>query len=175
MIIIMFGPNALGESTVGRELAGRMQRAAFVEADLIKYFVAGGLVAWSAGLKPRKHPDAYRVQCELKTKNTALLACNFDDHNFDCVIEGLDVSSEGPKTGWAETNLSGHDVCNVAVVCEPDVAWKRLQERDGDRSTRDGRQYIEWQEEANSRLSGFDHVMDTSTLSIDDCVTAPRR
>ena len=60
----------------------------------------------------------------------------------------------------------------VAVVCKPDVALKRLQERDGDGSTRDGRQYIEWQEEATSRQSGFDHVMDTSTLLIHDCVTA---
>ena len=41
MIIILFGPNAVGKSTVGRELAGRMKRAAYVEADLLKYFVAG--------------------------------------------------------------------------------------------------------------------------------------
>lgn len=121
MTIVMYGPNAVGKSTTGRELAGRMKHAAFVEADLIKYLVAGGLVAWSAGLRPRKHPDEYRIQCDLKTKNTALLACNFDDYGFDCVIEGLTMN-EGPNTGWAEEHLTGHDVRYVAVVCDPGIA-----------------------------------------------------
>ena len=146
-----------------------MKHAAYVEADLLKYFVAGGLVAWSAGLRPPKHPEEYRVQIALMTKNTALLACNFGAFGFDCVIEGLDLS-EGPGTGWAEENLVGHDVRYVAVVCNSDVALQRLQERDG--TTRDASEYIEWQKTATLAESGFDYVMDTSTLLIHDCVTA---
>ena len=171
MIVMMFGPNAVGKSVTGRELAGRMKRAAFVEADLIKYFVAGGLVAWSAGLRPRKYPEEYRVQCELKTKNAALLACNFGAFGFDCVVEGLELS-EGPGTGWAEENLVGHDVRSVAVVCDPGVVLERLRERDGEGSIRDVSKYIEWNKAASLADSGFDYVMDTSTLPVHDCVSA---
>ncbi|NKB67865.1 MAG: AAA family ATPase [Candidatus Latescibacteria bacterium] len=169
MVIILFGPNAVGKSTVGRQLAGRMQRAAYVEADLLKYFVAGGLVAWSAGLRPRQHPEEYRVQIELMTKNTALLAGNFGAYGFDCVIEGLDLS-EGPGSGWAEENLAGHDVRYIAVVCNADIALQRLKERDG--ITRDGSEYTNWLETAARKESGFDYVMDTSTVAVHDCVTA---
>ena len=146
-----------------------MKHAAYVEADLLKYLVAGGLVAWSAGLRPREHPEEYRAQIALRTKNAALLASNFGSFGFDCVIEGLDLG-EGPGSGWAEENLTGHDVRYVAVVCSPDVALRRLQERDG--TTRDANKYIEWQKTANAAESGFDHVIDTSTLPVHDCVSA---
>lgn len=170
MIIIMFGPNAVGKSTSARALAGRMERGTRVEADVLKYFVVGGLVAWSGGKRPRKHPDEYREQISLRNKNAAALACNFDDFGFDCVVEGLDLESEGPGTGWAEENLVGRDVRYVAVVCGPDIVQKRLRER-GD-APRDVNEYIKWQESASLTDSGFDYVMDTSTLSIHACVSA---
>ena len=169
MIIIMFGLNAVGKSTAAQELAGRMKRGAYVEADLLKYLVAGGLVAWSAGLRPRKHPEEYRAQIALRNKNVAVLACNFADSGFDCVVEGLDRETEGPGTGWAEKNLVGHDVRCVAVVCDPEIAMQRLLERDG--HTREISEYIEWQQEVSLADSGFDYVMDTSTLSIHDGVS----
>jgi cytidylate kinase len=167
MVILIFGPNAVGKSSVGRELAGRMKRAAYVESDLLRYFVAGGLVAWSAGLKPKSHPEEYRHQLAMSTKGAALLACNFGAFGFDCVIEGLDPT-EWKGTGWAEEHLVGHDVIYIAVVCNPDVVIKRLQERDG--TTRDVNEYIEWKKTANLPASGFDYVLDTSTMSIRECV-----
>ena len=169
MIILMFGPNCVGKSSAARELAGRMNRAAYVETDLLKYLVAGGLVAWSAGLHPRKDPKEYRHQIALMTKNAALLACNFGAFGFDSVVEGL-AFSEGPGSGWAEENLPGHDVRYVAVSCSPDVAIERAKERDG--VIRDPTEYIEWQETVAHPTSGFDYVMDTSTLPIRDCVAA---
>mgnify|MGYP001398931554 CR=1 FL=1 len=169
MIIIMFGPNAVGKSTSAQELAGRSKRGAYVEADLLKYLVAGGLVAWSAGLRPRKHPEEYRAQISLRNKNAAVLACNFDDSGFDCVVEGLDRETEGPGTGWAKENLVGHDVRYVAVVCDPEIAMQRLLKRDG--HTQEISEYIEWQEEVSRADSGFDYVMDTSALSIHDGVS----
>lgn len=169
MIIILYGLNAVGKSTTARDLAGRMKRAAYVEADLLKYMIAGGLVAWSAGQRPSENREEHRAQIALKNRNTALLAGSFDDAGFDCVIEGLHIT-EGPGTGWIEEHLDGHEVRCVALVCDPEIVMARRLERDGVTGNAD--EYAEWRKTAMLSESGFDYVVDTSVLPVHACVSA---
>jgi chloramphenicol 3-O-phosphotransferase len=168
MIILIFGPNAVGKSTTARELAAHMKRCAYVETDLLKYLIAGGLVAWSAGLRPKKHPEEYRRQIALRDANAAALARNFTEYDFDCVIEGLDLEIVGPCTGWAEEHLPGLEVRYIAIACDPEIAMNRWMERDG--VTGDINRYIEWQKTVANPDSGLDYVLDTSTKPVDECI-----
>ncbi len=58
VVLLLFGANCTGKSTIGRLVAGRLPRCAFIEVDALRYLVVGGLVAYSAGIPPSQAPDA---------------------------------------------------------------------------------------------------------------------
>ena len=62
-LILLFGTNCTGKSTIGAEIAGRLPKCSFIEIDELRYKVVGGLVAYSAGKHPREDPEEYERQC----------------------------------------------------------------------------------------------------------------
>lgn len=168
MIILMSGPNAVGKSTTASALAGHMKRGTYLEGDLLRVFVMGGLCAWSGGLPPWKHPVEYREQLDLRNLNAITLAANFERNGFHSVIEGLDADTIGPGTGWMDEHIPGLDVRHVAVICDPSLTQQRLIDR-GDKP-RDLEEYSGWLKEVENADPSFDHVLDTSSKTTMECV-----
>ena len=102
--ILLFGPGCAGKSTIGRALAHRLPRCAFIEVDELRYKVAGGLVALSAGKHPDEDPEEYARQSALGDRNAVALCHGFGEDGFSSVVEGLDDDRQ-PGTGWIEAQL----------------------------------------------------------------------
>ena len=128
VIILLYGTNATGKSTLGRTIASLLPRCAFIEIDELRYKVVGGLVAYSAGKHPNTDPDEYRRQCWMGVENAVRLAEGFSEHGFSSVIEGLDDECR-PGTGWIEMHLGRYQVLTVALLCRADILSQRWQER----------------------------------------------
>ncbi len=127
-IVLIFGPNCVGKSTVGKELAGLLDRCAFIEIDVLHYMVVGGLVAWGAGASPLEQPEEYRRQCELGLANAVRLAHGFADTGFSSVLEGLEDECL-PGTNWADRVIPDREVFHVGLVCSDSTLVERLEER----------------------------------------------
>jgi hypothetical protein len=116
-IILVFGANCTGKSSLGRALAGRLERCAFIEIDELRYKVVGGLVAYSGRDKPWDHPEEYERQARLALRNAVRLARGFAAEGFSSVLDGLEREC-GPGSGWAESRFHNLDVFHIAVACD---------------------------------------------------------
>jgi energy-coupling factor transporter ATP-binding protein EcfA2 len=161
-IILLFGPNCAGKSTLGRLLAGRLPKCAFIEVDVLRYMVVGGLVAHSGGKSPSEAPEDYERQCWLGVANAVRLAQGFATEGFSSVIEGLENECR-PGTGWIERTFSGYSACSVALVCAETVLSERRRQRGWDNIlSPEAAEELQWYRE-NSSL--FDCVVDTTEHS----------
>ena len=158
--ILLFGPGCVGKSTVGRALALRLPRCAYLEVDELRYKVAGGLVALSAGTSPGEDPDEYARQCALGERNAVALCHGFAEEGFSSVVEGLGEDCL-PGTGWIEEHLRT-PVRSALLVCT-DEELERRWPLDG----RNPRflpfvlKHLAWFRERTER---FDVVLDTTAL-----------
>ena len=128
VIVLMFGHNCAGKSTVGKALAGLFAQSAFIEVDELRYKVVGGLVAYSDGVNPKEAPEEYAAQCWMGVENAVALARNFAAHGFSSVIEGLEDGCR-PETGWSESQFDSMSVFHVALICDESTMLKRVTER----------------------------------------------
>ena len=128
VVVLVFGHNCAGKSTVGKALAGRFRKGAFIEVDELRYKVVGGLVAYSGGVHPKEAPDEYKAQCWMGVENAVVLARNFAAHGFSAVIEGLEDGCR-PGTGWAGLPFGSMPVFHVALICDESNLLKRITER----------------------------------------------
>ena len=113
---------------MGREVARRIARCAFIEVDELRYMVQGGLVAMSGGRPPGDDPEEYMRQCRLAVRNAATLARGFARDGFSTVIEGLDDEDRPPESEVARALGDLRSVC-AALVCHEAILSERLVER----------------------------------------------
>lgn len=168
-VILIFGPNCVGKSTVGRALAGRIARCAFLEVDELRYLVVGGLVAWSAGQSPREDPAEYRRQCQLGLDNAVRLSDGFAAAGFSSVMEGLEDTCR-PPSGWAARAFPGRPALHVALTCADEPLLRRLRERGGMWARVPRSLAREWLAGHALRLDAFDAVVDTTDGEVDRAV-----
>ena len=164
MIYLLFGPSAVGKSTVGRALAHLLPRAAYIEVDELRYKVAGGLVAWGGATHPREDPEEYARQVALADRNAALLAREFDAAGFSPVIDGLD-DARIPGSGWIEQAFEGLPVRTALLM----VDAARLPERwahDTDRHPDLLPVALRTRAWFADRTAHFDVVLDTTGLEV---------
>ncbi len=164
-IVLLWGPNCTGKSTLGHAVAGRLARGALIEVDALRYMVVGGLVALSRGTHPSEAPEEYVRQCALGAEQSARLALGFAASGFSSVIEGL-PDAWRPPANAPQRFLPGLPVLQVALVCETDELMARIaRRRDWDGPPREWvERELAWYE---SHCNLFDMVIDTSQGDVD--------
>lgn len=169
-VFLLFGGNGSGKSEVGRALAAELERCAFIEVDELRYMIVGGLVAWSRGASPLKHPAEYSQQCALGERNAVALCHHFAGDGFSSVVEGLGEECR-PDTSWILDHFESLPVRTAALVCEDEVLSERLSDRgwNGDGFLRAAVDESEWYRK-NRAL--FDCLLDTTAT---DPASAARR
>jgi len=116
-IIVVTGVQGAGKSTVGRLLAGRFERGAFVEADALqRMIVAGGRWVTDDGGPAQPQGEAYE-QLRLRLRNACLLARSFREAGITAVIDDIII---GERWGHLREDLAGVPFC--FVVLAPEVA-----------------------------------------------------
>ena len=159
VVVLLFGPNCAGKSTVGTAVAGMLRRCAFIEVDVLYHMVVAGLVTYDGRLSPAQQSEEYRQQCRPSVENAVRLAHGFAEYGFSSVIDGLEDECRA-GSDWAESNFPAFTVANVAVVCNEIELTRRWSGRGwGNGLPQVVRDSLEWYRDNASR---FDIVVDAT-------------
>lgn len=118
---LISGIPGAGKTSVSRSLAGRLPKAAHVEADLVRHMVVAGYVA--PGEQPLAESDA---QLELGAHNAALIADSFMVAGFTPIVD--DVVLRLQLARYREV-LSRWPIRLVVLAPTLEVAIERDRER----------------------------------------------
>ncbi len=159
-VILVFGANCTGKSSLGRALAGRVERCAFIEIDELRYKVVGGLVAYRAVNKSWDYPEEAARQARIGLRNAVRLARGFAEEGFSSVVDGLERECI-PGSGWGETQFPDLAVYNIVVTCDEATLAKRwnLTDWPEDAARKTALKELAWY---RSKSSLFDGVVDTT-------------
>jgi hypothetical protein len=126
--VTLFGPNAVGKTTLATAIAEAMPRAALIEVDAVRYQRRGGLVAWSRGGSPAQAHEEYLAQCRQADELAVMQARYYLALGISACIEGLEDDCI-PGSPWAASAWAGLRVHHVLVGCAEPEASARLAER----------------------------------------------
>ena len=121
-LIVISGLPGSGKSTVGRLLAESLERAAYIEADVLQHFVVAGLeLADHNGIS-----DEGRQQLSLRLRNACLLAKSYVASGFTAVVDDIVT---GRRFEELVTALGGTEF--EFVMLNPDfevmkARWRRM-------------------------------------------------
>lgn len=126
-LVIISGPQAAGKTTIGHELATRLDRAVHIDGDLIQDLIVSGAVPMD--LPP---PPGALEQLHLRYLGALALANLYRDAGFDAIIsdnlfeDGVDMILTAALKGDLSDNVH-------FVMLDPsiDSIWERYSARSG--------------------------------------------
>ncbi len=129
-VIVLFGPNAVGKTTLATAIAETLPRAALIEVDALRYQRRGGLVAMEPRFVTRaEHHSEYRRQCQEADELAAMQARYYVALGISVCVEGLeDDALPGSELG-DERLGTACAVHHLLVQCSEDTARARLAGR----------------------------------------------
>ena len=160
-----------GKTTVGRLLAQRFARAAFIEGDRLQEWIVAGNV-WP-GTEPAE--EALR-QIDLNTRNQCLLARSYAEAGFTAIVDYPIVSRESLQAYLAA--LAGLAVHLVVLHPGTPVAIARDAEREKSRRHRVrhgmtiGEHYAHLAQPLVDQLAGIGLWLDDAQLTPEESVEA---
>lgn len=148
-VLVLTGPPAVGKTTIGRRLATRRTRCALIDVDDVRQLiVSGGAAPWCG-------PEGL-MQQRLGVVNACALAINFVQHGVDAVV--ADVLTN--ETAGLYRYLL-RDALIVQLTVDYDEALERAQTRTVHLTPDEFNMLHEQQ----SKLSGMDERLDTTSLT----------
>lgn len=126
-IIVVTGVQGAGKSSVGRLLAARFERGAYIEADALqRMIVSGGVWVTDDGGPGVPSGEASR-QLRLRLHNACLLARSFREAGFTAVIDDIII---GDRFGHLREDLRGLPFHVVVLAPAVETVEARDAERD---------------------------------------------
>jgi len=158
IVLLIFGHNCAGKSTVGSMLAAELPFSAFIEVDELHRKIRNGRVAWSGGASPLELPDEYRRQRKLAEDNAVRLALAFLEAGFNCVIDNLTEAFASDAT-WAAQAFHGCPAFRLQLCCDDTTLEERLRLRHGSSYRSD---LAKSAKPLGPHSESFDWIVDTS-------------
>jgi chloramphenicol 3-O-phosphotransferase len=156
-IIVVTGAQGAGKTTVGRLLAARFPRGAFIEADAVqRMIVSGGQWVTDADSEPGAPDGEAAAQLRLRLRNACLLARSFYEAGFTAVLDDIII---GERFHHLRADLAGLPF--HLVVLAPEVAT--VEARDAGRDKTVGGGWADYLDrELRVTMSGLGLWLDTS-------------
>lgn len=164
-IIVVSGVQGAGKSTVGRRLAARFVRGAFVEADsLQRMIISGGHWVTDDTDTPGSPAGEGLAQLRLRLRNACLLARSFFENGFTAVLDDIII---GNRFEHLREDLAGVPI--HLVVLAPSVPV--VEARDAVRDKTVGGGWAEYLDrEQRATMSGVGLWLDSSEQTPDETV-----
>lgn len=126
-VIILTGPAGAGKSTVAVALAGRFERAAIVEADVLRDMIVSG---YASPVPGQADPAEAAAQIRLGQHNATALARSFASAGFTAIV--VDVLERTGELDAYLRDLAGLDVAFVTLLPDPATVTARDDARPGE-------------------------------------------
>jgi len=160
-IIVVTGVQAAGKTTVGRLLAERLDRAAFIEADDLQRMIVAGR-EWVGEAGPPQGEAA--AQLRLRLHNACLLARSFYAAGFSAVLDDIVI---GERFDHLRAELQGLPF--HLVVLAPDVAT--VKSRDAARGKHVGEEWADYLDaELRRTMTGVGMWVDSAGQAVEETV-----
>lgn len=124
-VVVVSGIQAAGKTTVGRLLAGRLPRAAFVDGDVLARMVVAGHQPMS-----KQPSEEARRQLFLRYRQTALLADSFWSAGLSAIV--ADNIYGADELAWFVEQLQARPLMVVLLVPQTRAVIEREVSRGSD-------------------------------------------
>jgi len=164
VLIVVTGIQDAGKSTVARLLAGRVERGAPIEADVLyPIVVCGRVLPEEPGVMP---PEAQR-QLRLRLHNACLLARSFYEAGFNVVIDDIII---GERYAHLQEDLAGLPFDLVVLAPRPEVVVKERDAQRGKQTVLGGQWAGYLDQELRATMAGIGTWIDNSEQTPEETV-----
>jgi adenylylsulfate kinase-like enzyme len=118
-IIVLTGIQGAGKSTIGRLLAERFERSAFVDADELHWMIVNGQ-EWVR--EPGEISAGAAQQLRLRMHNACLLAKSFSEVGFTCVMVDIIM---GDRMDHLREEMRGTPFYLVVLAPDAEIVIER--------------------------------------------------
>lgn len=85
-VLLFNGAPGVGKTTLAKEFAKRSKRSVFIDVDMVRHFVVGGL---EYATNPNKDKKEFERQRLLAVDNVSCLTRNYTENGFNCFIADI--------------------------------------------------------------------------------------
>jgi len=121
LVCILTGPPGVGKSSIAKELAGKFEKAGWIDVDFLRKMVVSGYA------KPGDKTDEAALQATISVQNACTVAKNFAEKGFTVFID--DIVATPKRLDLYKKGLSPLNFKTFLLMADRKTVRKRDSQR----------------------------------------------